>query len=104
MTEGGFIPPEQWRGRGAPKVEVPREIREWLDYTYEQNVVRREPIDEDAGEDVARFIRLMNLHAKHRGLVAHHQFVKDERGRRCIQFRMTDRRTYDTSLPRESRR
>jgi hypothetical protein len=100
--DGHFVEARQWRGRGAPRVDVPQKIKDLLEETYRQGTVRREPVDEHEGEALGVFIRLIRAHARHRGLRAHHQLVREEDGQLYVQFRMAAPRPY-TSLPREKR-
>ena len=95
-----FVPQTAWRARGAPRIEVPGEIQEWMDRCYRDGELVELVIE--PGENVGGFERLLRAHATHRGLAAKIQHFRRD-GKNYIRFGMADKRGYATGAPREQR-
>lgn len=97
-----FKPDAEWRGAGAPPVEVPQEIADALDRTYATGAIAEDEADETA-QETYDVIRLMRLYATRQGKKLDTQFF-DRDGRTYLRFRMRDKRKYQKNTTRRTRR
>lgn len=84
---------------GAPAVEVPEVLSEWLEFTYRERKVCSIPADPD---DVGtkELLRAGRIYCERQGKKFHDQFVIED-GATVLQFRMRDARVYKRKgLPR----
>ena len=102
MQNGGEIPVSMtfedgstWRSRGAPKVEIPDEIADAMDASYEDRKVCVIEAEDDADTDI--FIRYLRIYARRCGKKVDTQFfIKD--GVSHLRFRMRDARGYTRDI------
>lgn len=86
-------PPKRDRGPGAPPVEVPEILSEWLEYTYRKGKVCEIPAEE-GDEGTQELLRAARIYCTRQGRKFHHQWITDDEGKTVLQFRMRDARTY----------
>jgi hypothetical protein len=84
---------------GAPPVEVPQVLVEWLELTYRRRkvcMIQADPDDQGTQE----LMRAARIYCERQGKKFHHQFVTDGNDT-VLQFRMRDARVYKKKgLPR----
>lgn len=92
-----FEESETWRRRGAPAVEIPAEIAQWMDATYESGKVAVIAAEDDSDTD--SFVRLLHIYARRNGKKCDTQFFM-KNGASHLRFRMRDARGYTRDVPR----
>lgn len=94
-----FRDDSEWRGRGAPPIDVPEEIQVWMERTHRDNTFIEVPCN-PAAQETKDFIRLCVVYARRQGKKTQHQFV--QRGDETVlRVRMREPRAYSPPLPRE---
>lgn len=78
--------------RGAPPVEVPQVLVEWLEHTYRDNKVCTILADPDE-QGVKDLLRAARIYCERHFLKFHYQFVTQDSDT-VLQFRMRDPRVY----------
>lgn len=98
-----FKPDTAWepapRRVGAPAIEVPAILSEWLEYTLRERKVCEIPADPD-DEGTKDLLRAGRIYCTRQGRKFHYQFITED-GNTVLQFRMRDARVYKKrGLPR----
>jgi hypothetical protein len=81
---------------GRPPVQIPAEIQQWADATYNQGVgceVPADDSDQDSAAAAVEFARLLRLYAQRCGKSISIEFAQTDGGR-VLRFQMREKRVY----------
>lgn len=86
-----FKPAERENLAGAPRIDLPPALVEWLDQTYRDRTVCELAVPHD---QVPEFIRLCRIHAARRELTISYRMTWKDQAEH-LEFRMKDKRPYN---------
>lgn len=91
MTELTAVPRAAWvETRGKPRKEIPPEIEQSMQQTYQDNSCMELVIDDPEDQGTRQFVNLCKLYAERLGKRAVVQFDTNDEGAHILRYYMAD--------------